>query len=69
MSRNNTLSRRGFGRVLAASSLAAPALRPQAAPSREDELRAAHERRRASADALAKFRVPIATEPASIFRP
>jgi len=37
--------------------------------SREEELRAAHQRRVSTAETLAKFQVPMATEPASIFRP
>ena len=68
MTRNRTLSRRSFGRLLAASSLAARPAVPQAL-SREEELRQAHERRLSNARALAKFPVPMATEPASIFRP
>ena len=67
---NNKLSRRAFGRMVAASPLAAavsPA--PAQAPSREEELRAANERRLANAQALAKFPLPMATEPSFIFRP
>lgn len=68
---NRKLSRRSFGRLLAASPLAAAAAAgpsPQA-PSREEEFRAAGERRVANAQALAKFDLPMATEPAFVFRP
>ena len=64
------ISRRGFGRLLAASPLAASAAAasPQAL-SREEELRAANERRLSTSKGLAKFDLPMATEPAFIFRP
>jgi hypothetical protein len=71
------LSRRSFGRLLAVSPLAAAAAAPQApisrpaprALSRNDELRAANERRLSTSQALAKFNLPMATEPAFVFRP
>ena len=67
---NRKLSRRAFGRLVAASSLAARASGgpPQAAPA-EDELRAANERRLATAQALAKFELPMTTEPSFVFKP
>jgi len=37
--------------------------------TREEELRAANERRRTASEALAKFDLPMSTEPAFIFRP
>ena len=68
--RNAKLSRRGFGRLLAVTPLAATAAgAPPQAVSREEELKAANERRLTAAQALAKFELPIATEPAFIFRP
>lgn len=63
------LSRRGFGKLLAASPLAAAAAAHPQAPSRDEELRAANERRTATSQALAKFDLPMATEPAFTFRP
>lgn len=64
------LSRRGFGRLLAVSPLAAAAApAPQAPLSRDDELRAANQRRLAASQALAKFDLPMATEPAFLFHP
>lgn len=65
------LSRRGFGRLLAASPLAVAA-RAAAAPqalSREQELRAAGERQTTSGQAIAKFDLPMSAEPAFTFRP
>ncbi len=38
------------------------------APSREQELETARKRRLANAETLAKFDLPMATEPAFIFR-
>ena len=67
MTRTKTLSRRSFGWLLAAAPLV-PQTLPQAL-SREEELRAAHQRRVALAETLSKFPVPMATEPASVFRP
>ncbi len=63
MTRTKTLSRRSFGRLLAATPLIPQTL------SREEELRAAQQRRVSTAETLAKFPVPMATEPASLFRP
>jgi hypothetical protein len=58
----------GSGRSLAQP---APLLARQAAPpkplSREEELRAANERRLASAKAIATLELPMATEPAFVF--
>jgi hypothetical protein len=65
MTRSKVVTRRAFGRLLAAGPLAAA---PQA-PSREEELRAAQQRRAAAAETLAKFQTPMATEPAFTFRP
>ncbi|GEM_PF-5667924 len=62
------LSRRGFGRLLAAS----PLLTARAAPqtfSREDELRAARRRLAEGAQNIAKVSLPITAEPAFVFRP
>jgi len=58
------LSRRAFGHLLAGSTLAA-----QAPLTREEELRAAQQRRQATAETLARFDLPPATEPAFLFRP
>jgi hypothetical protein len=70
------LSRRGFGRLLAASpaALAAaakplPGQAPAAPLSREEELRAANQRRIAAAQTLSKFDLPMAAEPAFVFHP
>ena len=68
MTRSKALSRRSFGRLLAATPLAAPPAAAQTL-SREEELRAANQRRVSTAETLTKFQVPMATEPASIFRP
>jgi hypothetical protein len=65
MTRSKALTRRTFGRLLAAGPLAAA---PQV-PTREEELRAAQQRRTSNAETLAKFKVPMATEPAFTFRP
>ena len=68
----NKLSRRSFGRLLAATPVAARAAAPPpqaAALSREEELRAASERRVSASQALAKFDLPMATEPAFTFQP
>jgi hypothetical protein len=67
MTRTKILSRRSFGRLLAATTLIPEAL-PQTL-TRDEELRAAQQRRVATAEALTKFQVPMATEPASTFRP
>jgi len=63
MTRTKILSRRSFGRLLAATPMLPQTL------TRDEELRAAQQRRVSTADALAKFQVPMATEPASTFRP
>jgi len=73
-------SRRRFGRLLAASPLAVaaaasppafsqspPALRQ--ALSKEDQARSANAARLASAAEMAKFKLPIETEPSFAFRP
>ena len=67
----NKLSRRSFGRLLAATPVAARAAPPPqaAALSREEELRAASERRVSASQTLAKFDLPMATEPAFTFQP
>jgi len=85
-----TLTRRGFGRIVAISPLAAAGVaapgaiaqtRPttaseapqpvaaQGAPSAADRLRAATADRLASAAEIAKFDLPVAAEPAFVFRP
>ena len=61
------ISRRGFGRLLAAAPAAATAV-PQTL-SREEELRAANQRLISSAQSLAKFDLAMPTEPAFVFRP
>ena len=58
-------SRRAFGRLV----VAAPAAAVPQALSREEELRAANERRRSNAQSVGKFNLPMSTEPASVFRP
>jgi hypothetical protein len=65
---NKRLSRRSFGRLLTAAPLAARPAPPQTA-SREEEFRAASQRRVSTAETLARFRVPMDTEPAFAFRP
>jgi len=62
------LSRRRFAGLVAGAALAARPAVPQAL-SREDELKAANQRRLSSATVLAKFAVPMDTEPAFAFRP
>jgi hypothetical protein len=66
--KNLQLSRRAFARLLAVSGTAAPAAWAQRA-SPAEELRAAHQRRLAASERLAKFDLPTATEPAFVFRP
>ncbi len=61
---SSRMTRRAFGLLLAAS----PAAVPQAPLSKEEELRAARERRLQTAQTLAKFDLPAATEPAFTFR-
>jgi len=62
-----TLSRRSFGRLLAAPVAVAAGASPQAA-SPDEELRAANQRRLSNAENLAKFDLPMDTEPAFVFR-
>ncbi len=66
--RSDKVSRRDFARLVMTSGLAA-GVAPAQAPSREAELRAAQQRRQSTAEALRKFDVPMATEPAFVFRP
>ena len=67
---NSKISRRAFGRMVAATGLAAGASPvPSQTPSREEELRAANERRLVNAQALARFDLPMAGEPSFVFRP
>ncbi len=67
-------TRRALAAVVAAPALAAPALAAQApaapisAQSADDELKAAREQNRQNADQLAKFPLPMTTEPATHFR-
>ena len=63
----NKLSRRAFGRLLAASAALTPAASPQRLPP-ADELRLATQRLERSAQGLAKFDLPLATEPSFVFR-
>jgi hypothetical protein len=60
----NKISRRAFGQLLAVTGVASAQR-----PSREEELRAAQQRRQSNSETLAKFDVPMATEPAFVFRP
>jgi len=60
------LSRRAFARLLAASGAATRL--PAQAPSPAEELRAANQRRTDTAQTLARFDLPIAAEPATVFR-
>jgi hypothetical protein len=62
------LSRRGFGRLLAASPLLAARAAPQTS-SPEDELRAARRRLAEAAQNTAKVSLPMTAEPAFVFRP
>lgn len=59
------ISRRAFGGLLAAG-VAGAAQQP---PSREEELRAARKRQASAIKKLAGFDLPMATEPAFLFRP
>ena len=68
MMRNKRLSRRSFGRLLTAAPLAVRPAAPQTL-SREEELRAATQRRVSAAETLARLRTPMAAEPAFTFRP
>ena len=63
----NNDARRAFGRLWAASGLAPFALAQRVPPA--EELRAANQRRRNAAQNLVKFDLPMATEPAFVFRP
>ena len=60
------ISRRGFAGMLVGSGAAA---RLAAQTAREQELETARKRRLANAATLAKFDLPMATEPAFVFRP
>jgi len=68
-SASNKVSRRQFGQIAATSSLAfaAALVHPQA--HNEQEQRAANESRHQAFEAIAKFDVPMATEPGFVFRP
>ena len=68
MKTTSRFSRRKFGKLVAAAPLGASVASPQAAPPAE-ELRQANQRRAASAEALARFELPMAVEPAFVFRP
>ncbi len=71
MAANRKFTRRGLLAGLAAAG-AGRAVARQAAPqplSREEELKAANERRLGAAQTIAKFDLPMATEPAFAFRP
>jgi hypothetical protein len=62
------LSRRRFGRLLAATAAAVPAAYPQRSVPAEEQLRAS-ERVQRSSESMAKFALPMATEPSFVFRP
>jgi hypothetical protein len=66
---SSKFSRRQFGQLAAGSSLAVAAavIAPQA--HNEQEQKAANEWRRRAFEAIAKFDVPMATEPGFVFRP
>jgi hypothetical protein len=66
---SNKVSRRQFGRLAAVSSLslATGVIQPQ--DKEEERQKAAAERRRRAFEAIAKFDVPMATEPGFVFRP
>ena len=71
MAASRKFTRRGLLAGLAVAG-AGRAVARQAAPkplSREEELKAATERRLAAAQTLAKLDLPMATEPAFVFRP
>jgi hypothetical protein len=65
------LSRRKFGMLAAAApaAVAAAAPRPQQERREPTPEEAAAERRRTSAEVIAKFNVPMETEPGFVFRP
>ena len=71
MATSRKFTRRGLLTGLAAAG-AGRTLARQAAPkplSREEELKAAAERRLTAAQTLAKFNLPMAAEPAFVFHP
>jgi hypothetical protein len=55
-------------RTLAAAVLAAPVAAPSAPAAPEEELKAARETVRRNSEALAKVKLPVATEPAFQFK-
>ncbi len=55
-------------RKLFAAPLAVPAIAQTAPATPEDEIQAARESLRRNADALAKVKVPVETEPAFLFK-
>jgi hypothetical protein len=62
------LSRRTFGRMLAASAASAAAARPQRTSPTESR-QTASQRLQRSSDSMAKFELPMAIEPSFVFRP
>jgi hypothetical protein len=60
-------SRRAFGRLLAGAGAASAAFAQRVPPA--EELRAANQRRLNAAQNLAKLDLPMAVEPAFVFRP
>ena len=66
---SNKVSRRQFGRFAAVSSLSLAAVVVQPQDKDEERRKAATERRRRAFEAIAKFDVPMATEPGFVFRP
>jgi len=61
-------SRRTLGRWLAVSAAAVPAAYPQRSAPVEERQRASQRLQRSS-DSMAKFELPVATEPSFVFRP
>ena len=61
-------SRRTLGRWLAVSAAAVPAASPQRSTPAQERQRASQRVQRSS-DSMAKFELPVATEPSFVFRP
>ncbi len=58
----------GSAPVLNAARASAQPPQPAPPPSPDDDLKAARQQVRKNADALASFKIPMATEPACIFK-
>jgi hypothetical protein len=61
-------SRRALGRWLAVSAAAVPPASPQRSTTAEERQRASQRVQRSS-QSMAKFELPMATEPSFVFRP